>query len=71
MKCVKNSTVTRRVSNVMAEKLVNSGYKYCTKTEWKKTDKARDEVVEAVKAAKKIKSDKSRMKRNQEVVSKS
>ena len=48
MKIVKSGSDIKKVSDIDAVKLVNAGWKYCAKSEWKaRKDKA--EVVKEVK----------------------
>ena len=73
MKCVKNGSNIKRVKDNLVERYLNSGYTYCSKTEWKNAGKVHEEVVEVVeKKVKKVKNDRKRMKRdNPEVASRS
>ncbi len=60
MKCVKNSNGgnVRRVTELVAERLMKAGWAYCPKSEWKtggKISEAPDAAVEKIEKPKKTK----------------
>lgn len=63
MKCVKNGSSVKRVTEQMAERMIKSnGYKYCSKTDWKNAGKIQDETIEHIKTPKKTKNTKKTKK---------
>lgn len=65
MKTVKNGSDIRRVKDSVAATMVNSGWKYCPKSEWKATGQKAPVQEQAVKAVKKDKKKKDRKPREE------
>jgi hypothetical protein len=73
MKCMKLGVTVKRVKDAVVEKFLKSGYKYCSKSEWKNAGKVQEVEIEVEKKVKKVKFNKKRTKvgRNDTVVEKS
>ena len=73
MKCLKKNEIVKRVQEQSVKGLINSGWVFCPKSEWKvakagKPSTSHDEaVVEAVKAVKKDKNKKVKKQKVEEV----